>query len=306
MLVLSERIAAAFPGVLRGAGVSVVRIRTTQPVVLFFNPGETIPACAAQRGDSEGFATTHGILARISSRDPGLVAEPLGCVNDDSGMTWGVVRGLPGWPWFALPARYPGTPGLEAVTRIGLATVRRFRDAVSAYDLWRSAVSPRARLEDELRAIKASHPALFASIQESTRHRWLSALDGLDGISWHKQHGDFCLNNLLIDDGTAAIVDFEEFGLTTMPLHDEFSLAFSLYEFSERLNLHRGLQGLLRLCIEELPLGGTLKNEALEALLAHHLFWRLNQCSSRPTRAQMAERLADYVRAVLSGKASEG
>jgi hypothetical protein len=95
------------------------------------------------------------------------------------------------------------------------------------------------------------------------------ALDSLGEIVSQYQHGDFCLNNLLLSDSSAAIIDFDEFGRTSMPLHDEIGLALSIADLSPYPEVSR------------MP-----KHEQLPGLYLHHLLWRINQTHLYPTRAR--------------------
>ena len=301
MTELERRIAAMVPGVLQPEGVSRLRIRTTQPVLLLFNRGADVPACVAQRGRRGELDASHEVMRRLRSSDPTLVAEPLGVLDDETGLTWGISRGLPGWPWFTLPRHYPGASGLALVTDVALATLRRFRRAVSAYDDWRLSEPLPACLARELDGVYATHADIAAGVDSTTRRHWLAALEGVDPGRWHRQHGDFCVNNLLLHERSASIVDFEEFGLANAPLHDAFSLAFSLHEFAERSGVEASLAHLLAQCVDDDSLSGDLPPGTRTALLVHHLCWRINQCATRPTRREIAARLAHSLRTVIDG-----
>ena len=303
---LQGRIAAMVPGLLQPEGVSRLRIRTTQPVLLLFNRGADAPACVAQRGRRTELSVAHDVMRRLRSSDPTLVAEPLGLLEDGSGSAWGIIRGLPGWPWFTLPHHYPGPAGLATVTGIALATLRRFTAAVSVYDDWRLSEPLPDCLDRELDGVCATHEDIAAAIDSGTRARWRGALERVEPARWHRQHGDFCVNNLLLDDGSASIVDFEEFGLANAPLHDAFSLAFSLHEFAERSGVGLALDRVIAQCVSDDPLTGDLAHETRSALLVHHLCWRINQCATRPTRREIAARLADFLRMVIDGRLAAG
>ncbi len=62
------------------------------------------------------------------------------------------------------------------------------------------------------------------------------------------QHGDFSLNNLMVSPDSMAVIDFEEFGLTRMPLHDAFGLAFS-FQHSQNDQCPIPLKDCLEQCI---------------------------------------------------------
>jgi len=204
-------------------------------------------------------------------------------------------------PWFTLQHHYPGAEGLASVTDVAMATLRRLRTAISAYDDWRVSEPLPLCLSRPLDHLQATHPELTAAVDASRRRGWLAALEGVDVGRWHRQHGDFCVNNLLIHQQAASIVDFEEFGQAGAPLHDAFSLAFSLQEFAERSGVKADLEDLLARCADDDPLSAGLSPDPRTALLVHHLCWRINQCATRPTRREIAARLAGYMRMVIDG-----
>lgn len=298
---LEARIASMAPGVLQPEGVSRLRIRTTQPLVLLFNRDAEVPACVAQRGRRQELSASHEVMQRLRASDPTLVAEPLGLLDDGPEWAWGVIRGLAGWPWFTLPHLYPGPAGLATVTDVALATLRRFGAAVSQYDDWRLSEPLALCLSRELDGIVATHGELAVSVDPVRRRTWLAALEDVDPRGWHSQHGDFCLNNLLLHERSASIIDFEEFGLAAAPLHDAFGLALSLHEFAERSGIPAAPGDLLDRCARDDARGEVLPREARTALLVHHLCWRINQCEARPTRAEIAARLVGYLRMVIDG-----
>lgn len=303
---MSERIAAAYPGVLGKGTPSVVSVRTTRPVLLVFGEDDRYPACVAQRCSTSEVLATHETLRRIRQHGGALVAEPLGYLDDAPGTSWSVVKGLPGWPWFALPYRFSGRAGFESVADVAVRTLEQFRSAVSAVDEWRTPIYPRASLDRELRRGLSTYPELAGVLRLETRERWLRALEPLESEVRPVQHGDFCLNNLLLDESRAYVLDFEEFGLVSVPLHDEFSLAFSLREFGGRLGVEIPFEHAVRLCTQHAPHNGLGDSDLQGALLAHHLCWRLNQCVSRPTRAQIALQLRNWLTALARNGSVEG
>src|SRR3954462_2356117 len=67
----------------------------------------------------------------------------------------------------------------------------------------------------------------FSENTSASIARWAEALEALAGLPCFWQHGDFCLNNVLVSPARLSIIDFEEFGGPSMPLHDEIGLALS-------------------------------------------------------------------------------
>ena len=104
------------------------------------------------------------------------------------------------------------------------------------------------------------------------------SLDAIGKISVHSQHGDFCLNNLIIEEDKIHIIDFEDFGITSMPLHDQFTLALSFYQLSPG-DFSANLS-----CEIKTFASSTLKKynwdeSILSGLFMHHLLLRLSSWS---------------------------
>src|SRR5690606_13326326 len=103
-------------------------------------------------------------------------------------------------------------------------------------------------------------------------------LDAIGTVDSHLQHGDFCLNNLLIGD-QPSIIDFDEFGGTSMPLNDWIGLDLSLRELSSRPDRREAHS--IGSCITH----AELRSDAfIPGILVHYLLWRINQAHAHVTR----------------------
>src|SRR5436305_14860207 len=88
------------------------------------------------------------------------------------------------------------------------------------------------------------------------------------------QHGDFSLNNLLVAPDSVAIIDFEEFGGTSVPLHDAFGLALSV-ALSQGSECMLARQDCIRACVNTAIADEAIELSSVPALLLHHLLWRV-------------------------------
>ena len=120
-------------------------------------------------------------------------------------------------------------------------------------------------------------------------------LDSMGAIEVHCQHGDFCLNNLLVESDQLHIINFEDFGITSMPLHDEIALALSMFS-NAPANVSTTLQHEIYCCIEK-----TQYRSILPGLFMHHLLLRLGQWSQgsrrRHYRSWLMSLLQDFAQA---------
>jgi hypothetical protein len=110
------------------------------------------------------------------------------------------------------------------------------------------------------------------------------------------QHGDFSVNNLMVAPEGIAVLDFEEFGLTNMPLHDAFGLALS-FDWSQNGRCPLTLAECLASCLAP----AHPDADVTTALLLHHLLWRINRCAGQPARAGVCARLVDLLGQVCDG-----
>jgi len=97
------------------------------------------------------------------------------------------------------------------------------------------------------------------------------------------------------------VLDFEEFGLTNMPLHDAFGLALS-FDWSQDGRCPLTLADCLACCLAPSP----PDPEVTSALLLHHLLWRINRYAGQPARAGVCARLIDLLNEVCDGGSADG
>jgi Phosphotransferase enzyme family len=274
------------PDLFRNARVSVACIRTTQKVFLVFSDDVSRPICVAHVGDLkilERIGEYHRRLCQVT-RD--LVPEHLVYTSLATGEGLLIVSGLPGTPWFRLTEQNHRPEQWDNLRTLGLATLARFQRAVEAFPDWHRRIRP----GDELRRVLGR--CLDANVTipsglSSAISEFASALDAVGELDCYWQHGDYCLNNLLIDRERVGIIDFEEFGHTCMPLHDEFGLALSIHGLeSERTRHVRLPRHHVGACIQAWPGRAAFSSRQLSGLLYHHLLFRIAQCLGRPRRLE--------------------
>jgi hypothetical protein len=120
----------------------------------------------------------------------------------------------------------------------------------------------------------------------------------LGAIAWPWQHGDFSLNNLLVAPDAMAIIDLEDFGATSVPLHDEIGLALSIRLAAPQAPLSAA--ECLSLCCS-----GTVAREGFSpaqigGLVVHHLLWRINDCGEISRRRALRDFLLGFLNAFVA------
>src|SRR5205085_11866953 len=112
--------------------------------------------------------------------------------------------------------------------------------------------------------------------------RWSHGLNSHGPFRGCWQHGDFSLNNLLVAPESMAIIDFEEFGRTLVPLHDAFGLALSVV-LSQEERCPLSLSECITECLQ-LACADEGAEDQTSGLLMHHLLWRINESIGSPRR----------------------
>jgi Phosphotransferase enzyme family len=286
------------PDKVAGRAVSLVRIRTTRPIYLAFLPDARWPSFAVQFGPRDELLALHHVLTVLHRALPDETAAPL-ALGPAGDAGWVLVQeGLPGIPWFRLRETMRDSRQWLDLRRRALASLQRFHRAVSEQPEWCREVDVAEELERQVHEFLQQRVVLPGTAEQLGDA--VESLRTLGRCPSFNQHGDFCLNNLLISGERLGIIDFEEFGQTAVPLHDEFSLALSFHEFMAAYASGPTLREHLTVCT-----AATLSTRAellphTRSLLLHHLLWRINQCRERPTRAALQESLLHRLAEVLA------
>jgi phosphotransferase family enzyme len=259
------------------AGLAAICIRTTNPKFLLFRGESRFPTCVAQVGSRPELERTDVVLARIHAAAPGLAARPLGLAPLEGDRCVHLQSGMPGLPWFVINDRIRTRPQWEQVVAQSVSALKKLQNAIGAYADWRVTLRPGQELRRQASICVQNGNALSERARRCIDEQ-AAVLDSLGEIPSQYQHGDFCLNNLLIGEREAAVIDFDEFGRTAMPLHDEIGLALSVADLCRFPDL------------SQFP-----RHDQFRGLYLHHLIWRINQANPWPTRTRMRLQLLEKV-----------
>ena len=186
------------------------------------------------------------------------------------------------------------TCALRAIS--ALETVQR---AIGTYEEWRCRITPADELMAQLRECTAHD-----TLGDGTVRRiegMAEALRSLGVIEGHAQHGDFSLNNLLFDTDSVRTIDFDEFGLTSMPLHDETGLALSMLALAPP-SLTSPVDDYLAAMRQSW--GARAWPDEIQsherAFVIHHVLWRINKSHGIDRRVAVKRWLIDLLRTLAS------
>jgi hypothetical protein len=203
-------------------------IRTTSPTFLIFAPHQQHPLFVVKVEDRAALERAHTVAARLYQLLPNATAKPFGVFPLADAAAMSVQNGLPGLPWFRLGDHLRTTGDWIAFRDRCIVQLREFQQAVAAEPSW---VVPAARFDEALDALATGSrewieplgDGVQRLIDESTR-----TLAALGPIRAQWQHGDFVVNNLLVDTHRLGIVDLHDFGKWHAPMLDSSALACSI------------------------------------------------------------------------------
>lgn len=278
------------PGLLTHSRPSVACVRTTREKYLVFDADPARPACVVEIGEDARLRQIDAILAKLSASCPGAVPQPLACTAWGRGQVVHIQEGLPGLPWFRLSDTLGNVAAWDALLQRAAAVMHRLHGAVARVPEWIGTIDVRSALARQVATWHASAPGLDFAVRVGL-NRCLEALDGRPPIPAFAQHGDFSLNNLIVGRNTLAVIDFEEFGLTRMPLHDAIGLALS-FPLSQDGRCPIPLPECVERCIGGADVVRSFDPPLLRGLVLHHLLWRINQSTGHAPRARLRATLS--------------
>ena len=215
------------PGLVQLESASVACVCTTRPKFLVFNRQSEHPVCVVEFGPRERLVRVDGILSQLHPRFPTGVARPIVCRSWHNGTYVQIQEGLGGMPWFRLSDGLATAANWKAMLDRAVAAMLSLHAATRDVPAWSDSVLAGAELRRQAALCNRDAQLLSGPVLERTR-AWSEELDAAGPMASCWQHGDFSLNNLLVSDAAVAVIDFDEFGGTVVPLHDAFGLALSV------------------------------------------------------------------------------
>lgn len=258
--------------------LSVACLATTNPVYLLFSRSSESPDYVV-RVTPAGQNCTHDIGVVLHHAAGSLVPEPLGLIQQH-GQRFSVQKGVAGMPWFQIAHKFSGAERWQALRAITTDTLQKFHQRISL------ALPDERLLIEPCQELRSAYQ-VFRQVQQQApdglkarMEQYETALASLGEIYGIPQHGDFSLNNLIIqeDPEQVTVIDFEDFNLTQMPLYDEFTLALSFHSAAPG-PVKPELSEELLYCIETSAAGAGYNRQVIEGLFLFHLLSRLGHWS---------------------------
>lgn len=289
MTFIENLVTSLAPQVCQDKPISIISLTTTNPVYLvFIGNNRQYPELVVSISSTDELHKTHKLLESIYRITGDLVPQPI-AHSKVGGQFVTIQKGLQGKPWFQLAGSFSNTDRWNQLRNRSFVALNMFHQAIKARSEWQSACNPGIELQNCLLQCLESGTVLSKETRSLTKTA-IQRLEEIGEISVFRQHGDFCLNNLIISEDKVSIIDFEDFGLTSMPFHDHFTLALSLHQLSPK-KVHTTLQNELKFCINETHSQLEIDELMLTGFFMHHLLLRLGSWSQSINRKQFRARL---------------
>ena len=250
-------------------------ITTSNPVFLAFTTND-VPEYVVHHAEPDDFELRQELYHVLAP----LVSKPLAKIVKDE-QNYFVESGLPGKPWFQLLKS--NDLNMDDIKKRSLNTLKEFEQRIAVIEHWTESIDVIAiftRQFEQTNVLRQFSPKIVSACS-----KLVNSLPEEYLVKGTWQHGDYCINNLIFAEKQTYIIDFEEFGDTSMPLQDEFSLALSYYIQRETQTLDLLAKDLVY-CLQH-----TSKtfNPLLPLLFVYHLLFRLGSWGNNPNRNFICE-----------------
>ena len=276
MIQIEAMVREQLPTLCKNYTLSTLCLCTSNPAYLIFIGDSPSPNLVVRFSPSEDIRHAHKVAERLHDILGDLIPEPLVLMEKDS-QTISIQKGVSGHPWFQLSKKYSSLTQIEIIHTRAIDALNKLHEAISSSPDWATTIHPGEELRKCYQQCIDSGVTLPAETKARVE-QFSQAFDDINELATFPQHGDFCLNNLIIDDDEIHIIDFEDFGLSIMPFHDQFTLALSFHQLSSE-SARISLKTAMNNCISNTAIQPSLATSHLPGLFLHHLLLRLGSWS---------------------------
>lgn len=229
MLFIKQLLSTA--GLLDGQATeySIACVSTSRPIYLVFNKKSDYPTYVVRKLDDTHAFHSNRIHNELYHLVGNLVPEPFG-VFENAEEKYDVQRGVKGVPWFQVKSKIRSVDERKHLEKRVWQTLTSFHAAIRTQGKSESQANKLQPHEELRKAFLEYQPAVETENTELEKlaEYAINDLSQMPNCTSMPQHGDFCLNNLIIGIDHITVIDFEDFAITAMPLYDYFTLALSL------------------------------------------------------------------------------
>ena len=238
----------------------------------------------------------HKVTEQLFKAIPHLIPEPVAMVNTESG-EFAIQRGVDGKPWFQIVDEFNDELSWNSLRKRALDALEQLHQAVKSTCDKKRESDIYSYVQD---CLLDAHRLGLPLTQDETNllQVHLNALKSLPQMEMFPQHGDFCLNNLIVAPQQISIIDFEDFGMTSLPLFDHFSLALSLASSTPK-KLELSFEKEMSFCTSHIDSRYGLNKPQITALYISHILVRLGKWSGGERRKVFRGFLLETLKATI-------
>lgn len=272
--------------------LSMACISTSRPIYLVFNDKHDHPTFVIRELSSHREFQAHQVHCYLYHLVGSLVPRPLGLCNY-AGHTYDIQQGVKGSPWFQIKSKFCTEDSRARLERRLWQTLSDFQSAITADSANETSLRPHEELRQVFEQHKETEQQSDTELDTLVEFA-INQLSTMPNCRPSSQHGDFCLNNVIIDKSHVTVIDFEDFAITKMPLYDHFTLALSLPSCSPEA--HKAVEVISTVQIIDaakklgIPLG------AIKWHFLHHILLRLGPWSTGEKRSRYRAWLKQLLR----------
>ena len=260
---------------------SIACISTSRPIYLVFDQKSEYPVYVVRNMDDPTALYSHKVHDHLYRLVYDLVPEPIG-VYEFSGKEYDIQKGVEGSPWFQLKSKIRTAEERARLEKRMWQTLCDFQAGIYA-----GSTSEACQLKPHEELLKAYSLYQDAGEVPSIELKKIIEQAVKDLLLFPDclsipQHGDFCLNNLIIDTDHITVIDFEDFDITQMPMYDHFTLALSLPSLGEEPKDAASVFANANIIMEANLL--DIPNNLINWHFLHHLLLRLGPWSTGEKR----------------------
>ena len=275
--------------------VSFLVISTTNPVYLIFKKRTLSPIFAIRLSTSPKIFEQHKANIYLHKIVGDLVVRPITCFEIE-GKFVSVQEGAGGRPWFSSRELFRDCQAWESFFIRSIECLDQFSDSIRHSERAES-VNLASGFGSALSEVGNIRESFSSSVERLIAYS-RSRLESLKSICGFSQHGDFCINNMLVNRDSIKIIDFEDFGKWQMPLYDACSLGVSLYENRPSFACEQSIWSFIKLSTTHIAKVQRFDNGTVIALFVYFLISRLGKWSDLPKRrlykAKLTNLLEDF------------
>tara|TARA_R110002096_G_scaffold299040_4_gene493502 strand:+ start:756 stop:1658 length:903 start_codon:yes stop_codon:yes gene_type:complete len=260
---------------------SIACISTSRPIYLAFDQKSNYPIYVVRKIDDEAALKSHSIHTQLYKLVGNLVPQTIG-LYPFAGKEYSVQHGVKGVPWFQLKSRIHTEEARTQLEKRTWQTLEDFQAAIkSESNKETKDLHPHQELKKVCKAYQSTGEILSAKL-EKLLERAVYDLSRSPTCPSIPQHGDFCLNNLIVDANHITVIDFEDFSITNMPMYDHFTLALSLPSYSDEPDIAAATSKKASIIDAAHTLG--IPEDIVRWHFLHHLLLRLGPWSTGEKR----------------------